>query len=55
MVGKNAVVGEKPEDVADRDKWGITVIGANTTIGENTVIKAKEMIEGNTEVNANEK
>ena len=55
VVGKNAVVGEKPEEAADRDNWGITVIGANTTIGENTVIKAKQMIESNTEVTADEK
>ena len=55
VVGKNAVVGEKPEDVTDHDNWGITVIGANTVIGENAVIKAKEMIESDTEVTANEK
>ena len=55
VIGKNAVVGEKPEDVSDRDKWGITVIGANAKIGENCVVKAKQMIQSDTEVKADEK
>ncbi len=54
-IGKNAVVGENPENVADREKWGISVIGANTVIADGALVKAKEMIDGETEVNGNEK
>lgn len=54
-IGKNAVVGENPENVADREKWGISVIGANTVIADGALVKAKEMIDGETEVNSNEK
>lgn len=55
VIGKNAVVGEKPENVSDRDKWGITVIGANAKIYDNCVVKAKQMIQSDTEVKADEK
>lgn len=55
VIGKNAVVGEKPENVSDRDKWGITVIGANAKICDNCVVKAKQMIQSDTEVKADEK
>ena len=54
VIGKNAVVGEKPEDVADRQNWGITVIGANAKIGDNCVVKSKQMIQSYTEVKADE-
>lgn len=55
VIGKNAQIGKKPEDVSDRNDWGITVIGANTKIGENAVIEPKTMIDNDTEVMANEK
>lgn len=55
VIGKNTVVGEKPENVSDRDKWGITVIGANAKICDNCVVKAKQMIQSDTEVKADEK
>lgn len=55
VIGKNATVGQKPEEVENRNDWGITVIGANTQIAENSVIKAKEMIDGETEAVGNEK
>ena len=50
VIGKGAKVGQRPEEVANRDNWGIAVIGENTVIPENAVIKAKEMIDS--EVNA---
>lgn len=43
-IGENAHVGAKPEDLKD-GSWGITVIGDNLKIGENVIIKAKEMID----------
>ena len=55
VIGKNAKVGERPEEVEDKEKWGIAVIGANTKIADNAVVKAKEMIDSDTEVSADEK
>ena len=54
VVRKNAVVGAKPEDCANRDDWGIAVVGENAIIDEGAVVKPKEMIDRCTEVKANE-
>lgn len=54
VVRKNAVVGAKPEDCANRDEWGIAVVGENSIIDEGAVVKPKEMIDRCTEVKANE-
>ncbi len=54
VVRKNAVVGAKPEDCANRDDWGIAVVGENAIIDERAVVKPKEMIDRCTEVKANE-
>ncbi len=45
VIGKNAVVGSKPEDVENRDEWGIAVVGENLTIGEGAVVAPKAMID----------
>ena len=50
VVRKNAVVGAKPEDCANRDEWGIAVVGENSIIDEGAVVKPKEMIDRCTEV-----
>lgn len=54
VVRKNAVVGAKPEECANRDDWGIAVVGENSVIDEGAVVKPKEMIDRCTEVKANE-
>ena len=54
VVRKNAVVGAKPEDCANRDDWGIAVVGENAIIDEGAVVKPNEMIDRCTEVKANE-
>lgn len=54
VVRKKAVVGAKPEDCANRDEWGIAVVGENSVIDEGAVVKPKEMIDRCTEVKANE-
>ena len=54
VVRKNAVVGAKPEDCANRDDWGIAVVGENAIIDEGAVVKPKEMIDRCTEAKANE-
>ena len=45
-IGERCVVGERPEDVQDKDKWGVTVISANLSIPPKTVIPAKAIITG---------
>ena len=54
VVRKNAVVGARPEDVENKDAWGIAVVGENAVIDEGAVVKPKEMIDRCTEVKANE-
>ena len=55
VIGRNAKVGQRPEEVEDRDNWGIAVIGENTRIADGAFVAAKEMIDTDTEVAANEK
>ena len=54
VVKSGAVVGEDPQECADRDKWGVAVVGPNLTIGENAKVKAQTMVvedvEGGAEV-----
>ncbi len=45
VVEAGAVVGERPENVADKDKWGIAVVGSGVTVGKNAVVPAKAMVE----------
>ena len=47
VIGENASVGVRPEDTADKDNWGVSVVGANLEISPNTVIGAKAMIDKN--------
>ncbi len=44
-VGKKAVVGKRPEDVADKDEWGIAVIGSDVTVAPGAVVAPKQMID----------
>ena len=41
-IGKNARVGADPT-AGDFDRWGIAVVASGVTIGENRILKAKEM------------
>ncbi|MDD6847710.1 MAG: glucose-1-phosphate adenylyltransferase [Oscillospiraceae bacterium] len=45
VIGKNAVVGSNPEEVENKDNWGITVIGDNIKIGDNVKVPPKSMID----------
>lgn len=44
VVRKNAVVGAKPEDCANRDDWGIAVVGENSIIDEGAVVKDRKSV-----------
>ena len=43
-VGEGAHIGERPENVENRDEWGVAVVGHNVNISDNAVIPPKAMI-----------
>ncbi len=43
VVGENSIIGEDPQ-LADKENWGITVVGDNLTVGKNVKIPANKMI-----------
>jgi glucose-1-phosphate adenylyltransferase len=45
VIGKGAVVGARPEDIANKDEWGVTVIGDGCNIAPGAVIPPKAMID----------
>ena len=45
VIGEGAVVGERPEEIKDRDEWGVSVVGASRKISPNAKISAKAMID----------
>ncbi|MBR7038619.1 MAG: glucose-1-phosphate adenylyltransferase, partial [Oscillospiraceae bacterium] len=53
IVGENCVVesgariGTSPESIANRDDWGIAVVGHNVTISANKVVAPKDIISEN--------
>lgn len=44
VIGKNAKIGARPEDIEDRESWGIAVIGDNIKVGAGATVPAKSMI-----------
>ncbi len=45
VIGENAKVGSRPEDIENRDEWGVAVVGANVNVGKGAAVKPKEMID----------
>lgn len=45
VIGKGAVVGKRPEDVENKDEWGVAVIGDGCAIPPGSVIPPKAMID----------
>lgn len=45
VIEKGAKVGKRPEDVTDREQWGVAVVGAGITIGEGAAVAPKAMID----------
>ena len=43
VIESGAVVGEKPENVPNRDDWGVAVVGAGITVGEGAKVAPKAM------------
>ena len=48
VVGKGAKVGARPEDIENKDEWGVAVVGADCTIAPGAVVAPKAMIEEGT-------
>lgn len=44
VIGENAKIGARPENVENRDEWGVAVIGHEITISNGTKILPKEII-----------
>ena len=44
VVCENAVVGARPEDIEDKNKWGVTVVGPNITVGPAAQVAAKTVV-----------
>ncbi len=47
VIESGAKVGDCPENYADRDEWGIAVVGAEVIVGEGAKVAPKEMISEN--------
>ncbi len=45
VIESGATVGKRPEDMKELSDWGVSVIGANVTIGKNAKVKPKSMID----------
>ena len=45
VIEKGAVVGGRPENTPDKEKWGIAVVGAGVVIGQNCRVEPKQMID----------
>jgi glucose-1-phosphate adenylyltransferase len=48
-IKKGAVVGARPENVEDKSKWGVAVIGKGVTVKKGTKIEPKAMYDGEKE------
>lgn len=50
VIEEGAVVGERPEAMQNLDDWGVAVVGEKITVGKNTVVAPKAMIDTDTSV-----
>ena len=44
-IGENAVIGKRPEDVQNKDEWGIAVIGSDVTVAPGATVAPKQMVD----------
>lgn len=45
VIGENARIGARPEDIADKDTWGVTVLGESVEVAAGQVVPPKAMLE----------
>lgn len=48
VIGKGAVVGARPEEIQNKDEWGIAVIGDGCNIAPGSIVPPKAMIDRET-------
>ena len=44
VIGENAQIGARPETIADKDSWGVAVVGHNLNIAAGSVVEPKAII-----------
>ena len=44
VIESGAKIGERPENVENKDEWGVAVVGAGLTVGRNAVVPPQGMI-----------
>ena len=44
-IGENAVIGKRPEDVVNKEEWGIAVVGSNVTVAPGATVAPKQMVD----------
>ncbi|MGN0518765.1 MAG: glucose-1-phosphate adenylyltransferase [Acutalibacteraceae bacterium] len=45
VIGENAVIGARPEDIENKDEWGVAVVGDELKIGAGAYVPPKAMID----------
>lgn len=48
VIGKNARIGARPEDIVNKDEWGVAVVGNGCVIPPDAVIPPKAMVDPDT-------
>ncbi len=45
VIGQNAKIGAHPDEVENRENWGVTVIGPNITISNDKIVDVQSMVD----------
>lgn len=48
VIGKGSVVGARPEDMENKDEWGVAVVGSGCVLAPGTTVSPKAMIDADT-------
>ena len=48
VIGKGSVVGARPEDMENKDEWGVAVVGSGCVLAPGTTVPPKAMIDADT-------
>ncbi len=53
VIGAGATVGAKPEDVENKDEWGVAVVGPKCKVAPGANVPPKAMLDADEEVGTN--
>lgn len=45
VIGEHAVIGARPEDMEDRENWGVAVVASGVRVGNGCTVPAKAMVD----------